>query len=69
MGNVHKSLEVVGTSESSFDDAVRVAVKRAGQTVRNLEWLEVVQQRGYIRDGEVREFQATVKLWFRLDES
>lgn len=69
MGGAFKAIELVGTSEQSFDDAARSAVKRAGETMRDLEWMEVLEQRGYIRGGEVREFQVKVKIWFKLDES
>ncbi|HEX2093757.1 MAG TPA: dodecin [Longimicrobiaceae bacterium] len=65
--SVFKSLELVGTSGTSFEDAVRVAVKRAGETMRDLEWLEVVEQRGYIRDGEIHEYQVKVRVWFKLE--
>ena len=68
MGQVYKSIEMVGTSEASFDDAVRGAVKRASESMRDLEWFEVCEQRGYIRDGGIREFQVTVKLWFKLEQ-
>ena len=67
MGGAYKSVEMVGTSEQSFDDAVREAVRRAGETVRDLEWLEVLEQRGYLRGGEIREFQVKVQVWFKLD--
>jgi hypothetical protein len=43
-------------------------VKRAGETMRDLEWMEVCEQRGYIRGGEIREYQVTVKLWFKLED-
>jgi dodecin len=68
MSGVYKSIEMVGTSPTSFDEAVRVAVRRAGDTVRDLEWMEVVEQRGYIAGGEVNDFQVKVKLWFKLEE-
>lgn len=67
MANVFKSIELVGVSGQSFDDAVRTAVRRAGQSMRDLEWLEVMEQRGYIRDGEVHEFQVKVRIWFKLE--
>ncbi|HEU4882154.1 MAG TPA: dodecin [Longimicrobium sp.] len=67
MSGVFKSIEMVGTSGSSFEDAVRAAVKRAGESVRDLEWLEVVEQRGYIRNAEIHEYQVKVKLWFKLE--
>ena len=65
--SVFKSLELVGTSPQSFYDAVRTAVKRAGETMRDLEWMEVVEQRGYIKGGEVQEYQAKIRVWFKLD--
>ena len=68
MSGVYKSIEMVGTSGQSFEDAVRAAVKRAGGTMRDLEWMEVVEQRGYIRGGEIHEYQVKVKLWFKLED-
>lgn len=64
---VFKSIELVGSSGESFDDAVRVAVKRAGQSVRELRWLEVLDQRAYIKGGDVQEYQAKVRIWFHLE--
>jgi dodecin len=69
MGGAFKAIELVGTSEQSFDDAARAAVRRAGETMRDLEWMEVLEQRGYIAGGEIREFQVKVKIWFKLDDS
>ncbi len=59
--------EVVGTSAESIDDAIRGAVERANQTVRHLDWFEVVDVRGHVKDGRVAHFQVTIKLGFRLD--
>jgi flavin-binding protein dodecin len=67
MNQVYKSIELVGASETSFEDAVRGAVRRAGETVRDLQWMEVVEQRGYIKGGEIREYQVKVKVWFGLE--
>lgn len=67
MAQVYKSIELVGTSEASFEDAARGAVKRAGETMRNLQWMEVMEQRGYIKGGEIREYQVKVRIWFELD--
>jgi flavin-binding protein dodecin len=65
--NVYKSIEITGSSATSIDDAIRGAVAKASQTVRNLEWFEVGEVRGHIEDGQVAHFQVTVKLGFRLD--
>ena len=67
MTQVYKSVELVGVSPKSFDEAVRVAVRRAAETMRGLQWLEVLEQRGYIEGHEVREFQVKVRIWFALE--
>lgn len=67
MAQVYKSIELVGTSEQSFEDAARAAVKRAGESMHSLQWLEVMDQRGYIKGGEIREYQVKVRIWFELD--
>ena len=69
MGGAYKAIEMVGTSGQSFDDAVRQAVKRAGETMRDLEWIEVMEQRGSVRGGELAEFQVKVKIWFKLEDA
>jgi hypothetical protein len=66
--NVYSVSEIVGTSASSIDDAVRGAVQRAAKTLHNLDWFEVTGIRGHIEDDELRHFQVTLKVGFRLDE-
>lgn len=66
-GKVYRVTEVVGTSDESIQHAVRTAVKRANETLRNLDWFEVSEIRGTIKDGNVEEFQVSVKIGFRLD--
>ena len=66
--NVYKKIEVVGASKKSLTDAIKVAVARAAETVKNMSWFEVVEQRGAIREGKVAEYQVTVKIGFRVDE-
>lgn len=61
--------EIVGTSSDSVDEAVRNGIARASRTIRHLDWFEVTDIRGHIRDGEVRHFQVTMKVGFRLEDS
>jgi dodecin len=68
MANVYKSIELVGSSSESFEAAVKAAVRRAGDTVRGLQWMEVMEQRGYLREGDIAEFQVKVRIWFELEE-
>ncbi len=60
--------EVVGTSEEGIDAAIRNGIARASQTLRHLDWFEVTDVRGYIRDGDVHHFQVTMKLGFRMED-
>jgi flavin-binding protein dodecin len=66
--NTYAVTELVGTSSSSIDDAIRSAVGKAGQTLRNLDWFEVTNIRGHLEDGQVAHFQVTVKIGFRYED-
>jgi flavin-binding protein dodecin len=67
--HVYRVTEIVGSSSKSSDDAIRNALDRAKQTLRNLEWFEVIGVRGHIENGGVGHFQVTVKVGFRLDDA
>ena len=64
---VYKSVEITGTSTNTVNDAIQNAVGKAAETLRNLDWFEVVNVRGNITDGKVDHFQVTLKLGFRLE--
>lgn len=63
----YKLIEVVGTSKESFAKAAEAAVRKASESVHNLDWFEVTQMRGRIDGGNLAEYQVTVKIGFRLD--
>ena len=63
----HKKVEVVGTSSESYAQATRNAIAKASESLHNLEWFEVGELRGRIRDGKVDQFQVTLKIGFKLD--
>lgn len=62
-----KIIELCGVSGESYAQATRNAISKASETLRQLEWFEVVSQRGFIRDGKVAEFQVVMKVGFRLE--
>ncbi|HEY0386562.1 MAG TPA: dodecin [Pyrinomonadaceae bacterium] len=64
--NVFKGIEMVGTSNESFSHAIEVAVERARQTLRNLSWFVVEEQRGGLQQGRL-EYQVTLRVYFKLD--
>jgi flavin-binding protein dodecin len=65
--HVYKVVELVGSSDTSIEDAIQTAVRRASQSLRNLRWFEVIQTRGHIEDGEVRHYQVVLKAGFTLE--
>lgn len=65
MPGTYKISEMVGTSPVSFAEAVKVAVAEAGKTIRQMDWFEVVEMRGHIREGSIDEFQVTIKVGHR----
>ena len=66
--HVYRLSEVVGSSPTSIDDAIRTAVSKASQTVRNIEWFEAQEIRGQVVDGEVAHFQVRLKIGFRVED-
>jgi hypothetical protein len=65
----YRLTEIVGTSPDGIDQAVRNGVQRASQSLRHVDWFEVTDIRGYVRDGEVDHFQVTMKIGFRLEDA
>jgi flavin-binding protein dodecin len=63
----HKKVEVVGTSSKSFSEAADNAIKKASETLQNLEWFEVTEMSGRVGDGRVSQYQVTMKIGFRLN--
>jgi len=65
--HVYKIIELAGSSEKSIEDAISNAVERASRTLRNLRWFEVMETRGHIENGKVREYQVTLKVGFTME--
>ena len=66
--HVYRLSEIVGSSPTSVDDAIRTAVKKASQTVRNIEWFQTSEIRGQVVDGDVAYYQVTMKIGFRVED-
>jgi flavin-binding protein dodecin len=67
-GHVYKLIELTGSSSEGSDDAIRNALKKASETVRNMRWFTVTETRGHIEDGQVAHWQVTIKVGFTLDD-
>ena len=66
--HIYKTIELVGSSSRSVEDAVQKAVAKASETVRNLRWFQVLETRGHIEGGKVAHWQVTLKLGFTLED-
>ncbi|SFN91095.1 hypothetical protein SAMN05660359_00588 [Geodermatophilus obscurus] len=66
--HVYRLSEIVGSSPTSVDDAIRTGIAKAAQTVRNIEWFETQQIRGQVVDGGVAHYQVTMKIGFRVED-
>ena len=66
--HTYKVVEIVGSSGTSIEDAIGGAIAKASETLRNLDWFEVVGTRGHIEGGRVAHYQVTLKIGFTLDE-
>ena len=65
--SIYKTVDIVGSSAKSIEDAIEGAVAKASKTVKNLNWFEVGEIRGHIEDDKVAHYQVAMKLGFRLD--
>ena len=66
--HVYKKLELTGSSTKSSDDAIRNAIAKAGKTMRNMHWFEVVDTRGHIENAKIAHWQVTIKVGFTLED-
>lgn len=65
--HIYKSVEITGTSSVDVNDAIRKAIAKASETLRHVDWFEVVSVRGHVADGAVAHYQVTLKVGFRLE--
>lgn len=66
-GTIYRKTEIVGVSGASISEAIEIAIARATKTLRNVDWFEVGEIRGQVKDGKVSEYQVTLKVGFRLE--
>ena len=66
--HVYRLSEIVGSSPNSVDEAIRTAIAKAAETVRNIEWFQTDEIRGQVVDGDVAYFQVRMKVGFRVED-
>lgn len=69
MDRTYGITEIVGTSKAGVDEAIRLGVARASKSMRHIDWFELTQVRGYVRDGEIDHFQVSLKVGYRLEDA
>ena len=65
--HVYKMIELVGSSTVGTDAAIQNAIARASQTVKHIDWFQVIDQRGHVENGKIAHYQVTLKVGFRLE--
>ena len=68
MTHTYRVTELVGTSDTTVDDAIKSGIARAAQTIREIDWFEVTEIRGHVADGVVAHLQVGIKVGFRLED-
>jgi dodecin len=67
-GGVVKVIELVGSSQESFSDAVRNAVRTAAQTIRNIRGVDVISSQADVNEnGELSLYKVNVKIAFLIE--
>lgn len=66
--HIYKKIELVGSSQTSIEDAVNNAVERAAETIRHIRWVEVVETRCHVEENRIAYWQVTVRLGFTLED-
>ena len=64
---VYKTIQITGSSTKGSDDAVRVAIHKASETVHNLRWFKITEIRGDINGSDIGHWQVTLDVGFALD--
>lgn len=65
--HVYKIIQLAGSSKVSYEDAIRTAVAKAGESLHHLRWFEVIETRGHIEGGQVAHWQVVLKVGFTLE--
>ena len=66
MDRTYKQIELVGIAEKGYEEAIQNAISKASQTLEDIAWFEVIEQRGKVSAGKVVEYQVILKLAFKL---
>jgi flavin-binding protein dodecin len=66
--HTYKLIELVGTSPTSTDEAIRNAIEKAAVTIKHIDWFQVIESRGHVENGRVSHYQVALKIGFRIED-
>lgn len=66
-GSVYKVIELVGTSDTSWEDAAKTAVDRASKTLRDIRVAEIAELDLVMNNGKVESYRAKLKVSFKFE--
>ena len=67
-GSTYKIIELVGTSDNSWEEATRTAVETAGESLKDLRIAEITKLDVTIEEGKVRFFRARINVSFKYQK-
>ena len=67
--HTYKHIELTGSSADGSDQAIKNAIAKASETIKHIHWFQVIDTRGYIEEGDVKYWQVTIKVGFRIEDS
>lgn len=65
--HVYKKVEIIGSSETSIENAIENALAESAKSIDNMQWFEVTETRGHIVDGKVGHYQVSLNIGFRIE--
>jgi flavin-binding protein dodecin len=67
MASVAKTVELSAESPDSFEDAIRVGIAKAGETIHNIEGAYIKEQKAVVTDGQITGFRVHMQVTFVVD--
>jgi dodecin len=68
MAQIAKIIELVGTSQTGFQDAVEVAVREAARTIRGISGVEITNMTAEVQGDRITSWRANVKIAFSVED-
>jgi flavin-binding protein dodecin len=65
--SVAKVVELTAGSPTSFEDAVKAGIEKAGETLRNIQGAWVSEEKVDVKDGQIAEFRVTLRITFLVE--